>query len=110
MSFEISRLADVTLVDVTGQLIVGNRQELKQVILEQLDAGSRKFLMDFQNTAYIDSSGLGVLVSLSKKIREKGGELRLAGLNEDLRMLFDLTKLNTLFQIADSREAALTNF
>ncbi|MEE8550534.1 MAG: STAS domain-containing protein [Gemmatimonadota bacterium] len=110
MSFEISRLADVTLVDVTGQLIVGNRQELKQVILEQLDAGSRKFLMDFQNTAYIDSSGLGVLVGLSKKIREKGGELRLAGLNEDLRMLFDLTKLNTLFQIADSREAALTNF
>ncbi len=110
MSFEISRLADVTLVDVTGQLIVGNRQELKQVVLEQLDAGSRKFLMDFQNTAYIDSSGLGVLVSLSKKIREKGGELRLAGLNEDLRMLFDLTKLNTLFQIADSREAALTNF
>ncbi len=110
MSFEISRLADVTLVDVTGQLIVGNRQELKQVILEQLDAGSRKFLMDFQNTAYIDSSGLGVLVSLSKKIREKGGELRLAGLNEDLRMLMDLTKLNALFHIADSREAALTNF
>ena len=110
MSFEISRLADVTLVDVTGQLIVGNRQELKQVVLEQLDAGSRKFLMDFQNTAYIDSSGLGVLVSLSKKIREKGGVLRLAGLNDDLRMLMDLTNLNTLFHIADSREAALTNF
>lgn len=110
MSFEISRLEDVTVVDVTGQLIVGNRQELKQVVLEQLNTGSRKFLMDFRNTAYIDSSGLGVLVSLSKKIREKGGELRLASLNEDLRTLFDLTKLNTLFRIADSREAALTNF
>lgn len=110
MSFEISSVDDVTVVDVSGQLIVGNRQELKGVVLEQLDAGSRKFLMDFQDTAYIDSSGLGVLVSLSKKIREKGGELRLASLNEDLRTLFDLTKLNTLFHIADSREGALTDF
>jgi len=48
---------------------------------------------------YIDSSGLGVLVSLSKKIREQGGELRLAGLNADLQTLFELTKLDTLFSI-----------
>jgi anti-sigma B factor antagonist len=48
-----------------------------------------------------------VLVSLSKKIREKEGELRLASLNEDLRTLFELTKLDTLFTIADSRDEAL---
>jgi anti-sigma B factor antagonist len=51
-----------------------------------------------------------VLVSLSKKIREQGGELRLANLNEDLRTLFELTKLDTLFNIADTREAALSGF
>jgi anti-sigma B factor antagonist len=51
-----------------------------------------------------------VLVSLSKKIREKGGELRLSNLNEDLRTLFELTKLDTLFYIADSRDQALENF
>jgi len=50
---------------------------------------------------------LGVLVSLSKKIREQEGELRLASLNEDLRTLFELTKLDTLFTIVDSREEAL---
>jgi anti-anti-sigma regulatory factor len=72
--------------------------------------GERKFLIDFTNTGYIDSSGLGVLVSLSKKIREQGGELRLANLNEDLRTLFELTKLDTLFNIADSRDAALSAF
>jgi len=63
--------------------------------------------VDFDQTGYIDSSGLGVLVSLSKKIREQGGELRLAGLNEDLRTLFELTKLDTLFKIAGSRAEAL---
>ena len=107
MGFQVSKQDGVTVVDVDGQLIVGNRQELKQKVLEELEVGSRKFVIDFGNTGYIDSSGLGVLVGLSKKIREQGGELRLAGLNEDLRTLFELTKLDTLFMITDSRAQAL---
>ena len=110
MSFQTSKENAVVVVDVDGQLIVGNRQELKQKVLDELEAGERKFLIDFANTGYIDSSGLGVLVSLSKKIREQGGELRLANLNEDLRTLFELTKLDTLFNIADSRGEALASF
>jgi anti-sigma B factor antagonist len=107
MGFTITKEGDVTVVDVEGQLIVGNRQELKQRVLEELERGETTFVIDFANTGYIDSSGLGVLVSLSKKIREQGGELRLAGLNEDLRTLFELTKLDTLFVITDSRAEAL---
>jgi anti-sigma B factor antagonist len=107
MGFQVEKVNDVLVVDVEGQLIVGNRQELKQKVLEELEKGQRKFIIDFEKTGYIDSSGLGVLVSLSKKIREQGGELRLANLNEDLRTLFELTKLDTLFQIADSRDGAL---
>jgi anti-anti-sigma factor len=110
MAFQVHKSGDVTLVDVDGQLIVGNRQELKQRVLEELEKGERKFVVDFSNTGYIDSSGLGVLVSLSKKIRELGGELRLSSLNEDLRTLFELTKLDTLFKIADTRDEALPGF
>jgi anti-sigma B factor antagonist len=110
MSFDVKKQDDITIVDVEGQLIVGNRQELKQRVLEELEGGGRKFLIDFANTGYIDSSGLGVLVSLSKKIREQGGELRLANLNEDLRTLFELTKLDTLFHIASNRQEALSSF
>ena len=107
MSFSMHREGEVLVVDVDGQLIVGNRQEMKQKVLDALEGGDRKFLIDFEKTGYIDSSGLGVLVSLSKKIREQGGELRLANLNDDLKTLFELTKLDTLFQISDSRERAL---
>ncbi len=107
MAFQVSKSGDVMVIDVEGQLIVGNRQELKQKILDELDGGERKFGVNFSETGYIDSSGLGVLVSLSKKIREQEGVLRLASLNEDLRTLFELTKLDTLFEIADSREEAL---
>jgi anti-sigma B factor antagonist len=110
MAFTVKLEGSVTVVDVDGQLIVGNRQELKQKVLDELEGGARKFLIDFTRTGYIDSSGLGVLVSLSKKIREQGGELRLSTLNEDLRTLFELTKLDTLFRIADTREEGLTGF
>ena len=99
-----------TVVTVEGQLIVANRQELKQVVQDALDSGARKLLLDFGPTAYIDSSGLGALVSINKKVREQGGELRLAGLNEDLRSLFELTKLDTLFVIADSATQALEQY
>jgi anti-sigma B factor antagonist len=100
----------VTLVRVEGQLIVGNRQELKALIQEALEAGERRFLIDCSTTGYIDSSGLGALVTISKKVRESGGELRLAGLNDDLRSLFELTKLDSLFSIAPTVEAALQDF
>lgn len=100
----------VVVVRVEGQLIVGNRQELKDLIGAALDRGERKFLIDFGRTGYIDSSGLGALVSLSKRVRELGGELRLSGLNEDLRSLFELTKLDTLFSISDSTKQALAAF
>jgi len=100
----------VVVVGVDGQLIVGNRQELKQKVLEALEGGAKKFVIDFSRTGYIDSSGLGVLVSLSKKIREQGGDLRLAGLNEDLQTLFELTKLDTLFSILKTPEEAVAAF
>jgi anti-sigma B factor antagonist len=100
----------VTVVQVDGQLIVGNRHELKDLIQAALDSGERKLLVDFSRTGYIDSSGLGALVSISKRIREAGGELRLAGLNDDLRSLFELTKLDTLFTISETPEQALAGF
>ena len=111
MSFTLRKdESGIVVVGVDGQLIVGNRHELKQKVLEAVEGGERKVLVDFANTGYIDSSGLGVLVSLAKKLREEGGEMRLAGLNPDLRTLFELTKLDTLFNITDSLDEALSAF
>jgi len=111
MSFTTSsHPSGVLVVEVEGQLIVGNRQELKATIQQALDNDERKLLIDFAKTGYIDSSGLGALVSISKKVREQGGELRLSGLNEDLRSLFELTKLDTLFAISDDAAQALAGF
>ena len=106
MSLTIGKRDDTVIVGVEPQLIVGNREELKQQVLDQMAQGERKFLIDFSQTGYIDSSGLGALVSLSRKLREQGGEIRVANLNDDLRSLFELTKLDTLFRLSDGGEGA----
>src|ERR1043166_3239056 len=102
--------AGVPIVRIDGQLIVGNRQELKTLVQEGLDRGERRFLIDCTLTGYIDSSGLGALVSLAKKVREAGGGLRIAGLNGAPPSLFQLTNPETLFPLAPTAEAALAGF
>ena len=109
MPFSIETVGEVVVVSVVGQLVVGNRQEFKQLVLDEMGRASR-FLIDFSETGYVDSSGLGALVSLNKRLRETGGALRLAALNEDLRTLFELTRLDTLFKLYATRADALVDF
>ncbi|HKP27819.1 MAG TPA: STAS domain-containing protein [Gemmatimonadales bacterium] len=110
MGLTTTARGEVSVVRVDGQLTVGNRQELKATVQAGLDAGARKFLLDCSPTGYIDSSGLGALVTIAKRVREAGGQIRLAGLNDDLRSLFELTKLDTLFAIYPGIEEALQGF
>lgn len=109
MSFKLRKVGSVAVVDVDGQLIVGNRHELKEMVLEELEGGVRSFVVDFARTGYIDSSGLGILVGLSKRVREVDGRLQLTSLSRDLMRLFELTKLDTLFQIRGSLQEALAD-
>lgn len=81
-------------VAISGHLLSGNRDTLKTLLFEQLDRGARAFVLDLVRCGYIDSSGLGVIVSLSRKIAAVDGTFRLEGLNEDLVTLFELTKLD----------------
>jgi anti-sigma B factor antagonist len=99
MSIRSTREGDRVVVTVEGQLVAGNRQQLRDAVLPEIDRGARQFVIDFADTGYIDSAGLGALVSLSKRIREADGTLRLTNLNEDIRTLFELTKLDTLFTL-----------
>lgn len=101
MSFRTSRNGESVLIRIEGQLVAGNRQQLRETVSAEIDQGARAFIIDFADTGYVDSAGLGVLVSLSKKIREADASLRLVNLNDDLRTLFELTRLDTLFDLAD---------
>jgi anti-sigma B factor antagonist len=98
------------VVEVRGQLVVSNRQALRDAVTRAIESGARRLVLDFSHADYIDLSGLGLLVSLARALESKNGEIRIAGLNDDLRGLFELTRLDTVFTIADDREAALETF
>jgi anti-sigma B factor antagonist len=92
------------VIRIEGQLVAGNRQQLREAVLNEIEQGARSVVIDFVDTGYVDSAGLGVLVSISKKIREANASLRLVNLNEDLRTLFELTRLDTLFDLGGRTE------
>ena len=103
MSFSIQRNGASLVVTVSGDLVNENRNEFRRKVEDEIDAGARHLRIDFQFCGYIASSGLGALVGISKKLREAGGDqVQISGLNSDLHTLFMLTKLDTLFAIADS--------
>lgn len=89
----------VTRVAIDGYLLNQNRGEFKQLVVDQIARGDRVFVLDLALCGYIDSGGLGVLVSVMRKVQDAGGTFEIEGLNEDLQVLFHLTKLDTLFTI-----------
>ena len=104
MGISMAKQGDTMVVDVNGQLLAKNRNEVKTLVTDAILNGERKFRIDLRRTGYIDSSGLGVLVSLSKRTREVGGDLCLANLNSDLQHLFSTTRLDTLFRFESTDE------
>ena len=107
MSFTQRIVGRAAVFEVEGHLIVGNRDELKRMVLDALAGGARRFVIDLAGTSYVDSSGLGVLIQLSREIGAAGGDLRLASLNEDLQALFRLTRLDAFFRISNDLDEAL---
>lgn len=99
MGFSIERAGDVSTVHIIDELITEDRPELRRAILGELADGASVLRVDFADANYIDGAGLGLLVSLSRLAREHAAEMRLANLNDDLRGLFMLTKLEMLFTI-----------
>lgn len=109
MSFSVTADAPqgaTSIIAVEGQLVVTNREAFKAAVQSALAAGARRLIIDCTAATYIDSSGLGALVSLSRTAREQGASLHLASLSPELQSLFELTRLDTLLSIHPSVDAA----
>ena len=99
MPFSVERAADISTVQIAEELVAEDRPALRRAVLGELADGAHTVRFDFGRAGYIDGAGLGLLVSLSRLAREHTAEVTLANLNDDLRMLFTLTKLDSLFVI-----------
>jgi anti-sigma B factor antagonist len=112
-SFEIVKQENYCLINLNGELLESSQGSLLLEELEKkLNEGTLNFIIDFSKLNFLNSSGLGILVRMLTKIRNKSGELVGFGLNEKVNKLLVITKLNQLFTIKDdliSSVKTLTN-
>lgn len=101
MEFLVHRRGNTIVVDVPPTLVIGNRQELKQLILGPLERGTTQFVVDLRRTTYVDSAGLGALIVIRKRVVAEGGEMWLTNVNAELKRLLWLTKLSTFLPLLD---------
>ena len=86
-------------------------QQIGDEILQIIDAAANpKVLISFENVEHLSSAALGTLITINNRIRQKGGQLRLANIDAQIYEVFKITKLNKLFQIHDNADMAVHSF
>ena len=107
-----SRQVDgVTILDLSGRITLGEGSVvLRDTIRELLGKGDKKILLNLGDVTYIDSSGIGELVSAFTAVRKEQGELKLLNLTKKVHDLLQITKLYTVFDVKDDEAAAIAAY
>ena len=101
----------VTIVDLSGRITLGEGSTmLRDIVRDLIAKGQKKILLNLGDVTYIDSSGIGELVSAFTTVRNGGGELKLLNLTKKVHDLLQITKLYTVFDIKDDEAAAIQSF
>src|SRR5246500_2111793 len=101
----------ITIVDLSGRITLGEGSVvLRDTIKDLLGKGQKKILLNLGDVSYIDSSGIGELVSAFTSVRNQGGELKLLHLTKKVHDLLQITKLYTVFDVKDDEAAAVKAF
>lgn len=104
-------VGSVTIVDLSGRITLGEGSStLRQMVRDLLAKNQRKILLNLGDINYIDSSGIGELVSSFTAVRHQGGELKLLQLTKKVHDLLQITKLYTVFDVHDNEQAAIESF
>jgi anti-sigma B factor antagonist len=101
----------VTVVDMSGRITLGEGSViLRDTIRDLVGKGQKRILLNLGDVTYIDSSGIGELVSAFTAVRREGGELKLLNLTKKVHDLLQITKLYTVFDIKDDEAGAIKSF
>ena len=101
----------ITIVDLSGRITLGEGSVvLRDTIKDLLGKGQKKILLNLGDVSYIDSSGIGELVSAFTSVRNQGGELKLLNLTKKVHDLLQITKLYTVFDVKDDEATAISSF
>ncbi|HEX6897912.1 MAG TPA: STAS domain-containing protein [Bryobacteraceae bacterium] len=105
------QVGDVTVIDATGRITLGEGASTFRDTVRDLAAkGNKKLLVNLNEVSYIDSSGIGEMVSGFTTVTNHGGQLKLLGLSKRVKDLLQITKLYTVFEVFDDEASAVRSF
>ena len=111
MKASTRQMDGVTVVDLSGRITLGEGSViLRDTIRDLVGKGNKKILLNLGDVTYIDSSGIGELVSAFTTVRNGGGDLKLLNLTKKVHDLLQITKLYTVFDIKDDEATAVASF
>ncbi len=100
MKLDINRTGNSARVGVIGSMYVEDSAVVREKLITLLDEGVSNLTLDLHSLDYIDSSGLGVLISIHKRCLQKGGKMSVTGLRGMVEELFKLTRLDLVFEVS----------
>ncbi len=111
MKLTTRQVDGVTILDLSGRITLGEGSvQLRDAIRDLLAKGQKLILLNLADVNYIDSSGIGELVSAYTTVRNQGGELKLLNLTKKVHDLLQITKLYTVFDVKDDEATAIASF
>jgi anti-sigma B factor antagonist len=111
MKIEARTVGDVHILDCSGKITLGEgTMAVRNTVREILANGGKKIVLNLHDVNYIDSSGIGELVSSYTTVTNSGGQLKLLNLTNKIHELLQITKLLTVFQTFDDEKVALASF
>ena len=111
IDFSTRQADDITIVDLKGRITLGEGTvTLRDAVHDLLSKGKKRILLNLGDVNYIDSSGIGELVSAYTTAKKQGGELKLLNLTKNIHDLLQITKLYTVFDVKDDEALAVESF
>ena len=110
LEVELKEKDGIAILELGGEVDSLNSPEISKLISAYLQRGNTKILVNLKAVSYLDSSGLGALLSGMTNTKAKGGALKLCGLQEAVMKVFEMARLTEVFEIHDTEDAAIKSF
>ena len=102
--------ADIVVLDISGEIDIYNAPEIKDTINQLIEDQKYNVIINLEKVSYIDSSGIGALISSLSSLKKYQGGLKIINVYASVRKVFELTKLTSFFEIFDSESDAVSSF
>jgi len=111
MKIDVRTIGDAKILDCSGKITLGEGTiSIRTTVRDLLESGSKKIILNLAEITYIDSAGIGELVSTYTTVLNNGGRLKLLNLTNKIQQLLAITKLLTVFETFENEEAALESY